>query len=160
MNDEIRNLGREVADDFNELDAQLKGHRDKMNQLKDKIALAENSAKAARAEYNRLMEAGERIAAEKAIDEIKPLRERAAGLYRELKELESFLPKLRVEWIRLLTKAGQLRTLAREEAKKVEKEHIDLSVSIARFFVGASPVDSFDKSLQNCIGSLKQDYYK
>jgi len=65
-----------------------------------------------------------------------------------------------VEWIRLLTKAGQLRTLAREEAKKVEKEHIDLSVSIARFFVGASPVDSFDKSLQNCIGSLKQDYYK
>lgn len=160
MNQEITNLKKEINGEIDELAERSKNHRSKMNQLKNEIMEAEKAATGARINYDRFMNQGDRVLAEESFDKIKPLRQRAAGLYQDLMKLKSVIPEWRKKWGELLKKMGQFRALVNEEFKRAERECQDMDAFTRGYFQGHSPVDSFEKVLQSCIGQLKQDYYE
>jgi len=160
MDQEIINLKQGLIAESDGLLEQGNGYRKKMNEIKGEIVAAEQAMKDARGNYEKFMDQGDRILAEESFDKIKPLREKAARLYRELVEMESIIPEWRDGWTELLRKMGELRTLVNEAFKKAEKERHEIASLTRGAFEGPSPADKFGKDLQNCIGQLKQEYYE
>jgi len=159
MNQEMTDLKQGIVAEIDKLKEQVKSYKDRANQLKNEIVSAEQAITDARTDYDEFMGQGERVKANESFDKIKPLRQKAASLYQDLVRLESVIPGWGGRWTELLKKVGQLRLLANEVIKKAEKEHLDITVFVRPLFEGISPVDGFEKDLQNCIGQLKQDYY-